>query len=179
MNPLRASVVLCLAVAACASTPKTAGERRDLESRAEATTSEMTAKDPALHDVLTSSYAYVVFPQIGKGGAIVGGAHGTGILYERGVPIGFVVLNQASIGAQLGGQAFSELLVFRDRNATERLKSGNFQLGADVGAVALTAGAAARAQFSNGVAAFVMPRGGLMVDISVSGQKLTYQPMSV
>lgn len=179
MSPLQASVVLCLSVAACASTPKTASERRTLESRADATIAEMTAKDPGLRGVLDSSYAYAVLPSIGKGGAIVGGAHGTGILYERGVPKGFVVLNQASLGAQLGGQSFAEILVLRDRSATERLKSGNFQLGADIGAVAITAGAAAQAQFSNGVAAFVMPRGGLMVDISVSGQKLSYQPLSV
>ncbi|HLU68324.1 MAG TPA: lipid-binding SYLF domain-containing protein, partial [Kofleriaceae bacterium] len=132
--------------------------------------------DPGLQQILDQAYGYAVFPEIGKGGAIVGGAYGRGIVYEQGRKVGFVELNQGSIGAQLGGQTFSEIIVFSNRAALDRLKAGNFDLGADASAVVLTTGAAAGARFERGVAVFVLPQGGLMVDVSVNGQQLNYQP---
>ena len=163
-------------LAGCATTPDTPAERQSLEARANATIQTMTARDPGLQSVLDQAYGYAVFPEIGKGGALVGGAHGIGVVYEQGRPVGYVELNQGSIGAQLGAQTFSELIVFRNQPALQRLKAGNFDLGAGASAVALTAGAAAATRFEGGVAVFVMPQGGLMVDVSVSGQQLNYEP---
>ena len=80
------------------------------------------------------------------------------------------------MGAQLGGETFAELIVFSDRDALTRLKTDNFDVSGNASAVALTSGAAATAQFEGGAAVFVMPRGGLMVDISVAGQKIDYDP---
>jgi len=167
--------VLVFGIVSCATAPKTAEGRRDLAASADATLTEMMGKDPALRGVLDSSAGYVVFPSIGKGGLIVGAAYGRGILYENGQPVGYVELNQGSLGAQLGGQTFAELIVFRDRFSIQRLKGGKFELGAGVSAVALTAGAAGSTDFKEGTAVFVMPRGGLMVDVSVSGQQLNYK----
>lgn len=174
----RTSVIaaLVIGIVACATAPKTESGRRDLETRADATLRTMIGRDPSLQGLLTSSAGYVVFPEIGKGGAIVGAAYGRGILYQGGRRVGFVELNQGSIGAQLGGQTFSELIVFQDRFAVERLKQGNFSLGANVSAVALNAGAAASANFQDGVAVFTVPRGGLMAELSVSGQQLNFEP---
>ena len=162
------------AVLGCATAPKTVGDRQRLETRAQATLQEMLAHDPGLHDLLADSAGYVVFPEIGKGGVGVGAAWGRGMLFERGQPVGFVELSQASVGAQLGGQTIAELVVFRDRYSIEQLKAGQYQLGTNASAVALTTGAAASAPFADGVAVFTLPRGGLMVEISVSGQKLSY-----
>ena len=171
-----AVVMLGLAVG-CATAPKTQEKRDVLVSDAEATLQQMTARDPGLSNLLTQSAGYVVFPNIGKGGAIVGGAYGRGVVYQNGQHVGFAELNQASLGAQLGGQSFSELLVFEDPYTLERLKNGRFELGAQASAVALNAGAAAATGFGDdGVTVFVMPRGGLMVDVSVSGQQINYQP---
>jgi lipid-binding SYLF domain-containing protein len=136
----------------------------------------MKARDPGLGNLLDSAYGYAVFPDIGKGGVIVGAAYGRGVLYEHGHQVGYLELNQGSIGAQLGGQTFAELIVFRDRFAVERLKAGSFELGANASAVALQSGAAASAAFADGVAVFTLPHGGLMAELSVSGQKLNYQP---
>jgi lipid-binding SYLF domain-containing protein len=163
-------------VAGCATAPKSSSERRSLEARADATLDTMIARDPGLRDVVDRAYGYAVFPEVGKGGLLVGGAYGRGIVYEKGRKVGFVELNQASIGAQLGGQTFSELLVFRDRAALEELKGGDFEIGAGASAVVLTKGAATGARFERGVALFVLPRGGLMVDVSVTGQQLNFQP---
>lgn len=168
------AAAVALGLTACATAPKTRAEERTLEQQAGATLEIMKARDARLSELLDTAEGYVVFPEIGKGGAFVGGAYGRGVVYEHGHPIGYVELSQASFGAQLGGQTFSELIVFRDRNALLRVKTDNFDLGGSVSAVALTSGAAAAAQFEGGVAVFVMPRGGLMVDVSVSGQKINY-----
>lgn len=170
------AVAIGFAVAGCATAPETQGERRSLEARADATIQTMTARDPGLRQVLEDAYGYAVFPEVGKGGAIVGGAYGRGIVYERGQKVGFVELNQASIGAQLGGQTFSEILVFEDQEALRDLQSGDFEIGAGASVVVLTAGAAAGARFEDGVALFVLPRGGMMVDVSATGQQLNYEP---
>jgi lipid-binding SYLF domain-containing protein len=175
---IRTCAIAAIAIGsvACATAPKTEGERRDLEARSRETQQQMVQRDPSLQTVLDTAVGYVVFPEIGKGGAIVGAAYGRGVLFERGQPVGYVELNQASLGAQLGGQTFSEMIVFRDPVALQRLKGGDFQIGANASAVALTAGAAASAEFSEGVGVFTLPRGGLMAELSVSGQQLNFQP---
>jgi lipid-binding SYLF domain-containing protein len=167
---------LLIGASACATAPRTDSARQNLEASAEATLESMRTRDPGLRDLLGSSAGYVVFPDIGKGGAVVGAAYGRGILFEHGRPAGYVELNQGSIGAQLGGQSFEELIVFHDRDAVDRLKAGTFELGANASAVALTAGAAAGTTFRDGVAVFTVPRGGLMAELSISGQKLNFQP---
>ena len=94
-------VVGCATIAGCATAPSTRAEQQGLQQQADATLSAMIARQPALRDVTRNALAYAVFPSIGKGGVVVGGAYGKGILYEGGVPTGFVSLSQASIGAQL------------------------------------------------------------------------------
>lgn len=164
-----------LAFAGCAGTPKSQSERASLQRDAEATLAVMTARSPSLEALVTGSPAYVVFPRIGKRGAIVGGAYGIGVVYEYGRPSGFVELTQASLGAQLGGQIFSEVIVFQTVADLQRLKIGRFNLGASVSAVILQAGAGRAVHFRDGVAVAILPRGGLMVDFSVSGQQLSYK----
>lgn len=163
---------------ACATAPKTATERASLESQADATLQSMRAADVALDPLLRSSAGYVVFPDIGKGGLIAGAAYGRGVLYERGQHAGFVELNQASIGAQAGAQSFAELIVFADPVDIAKLKEGEYSIGGNASAVVLTTGAAATTRFEDGVAVFVVPKGGVMAELSISGQKLNYAPGS-
>ena len=173
---LSAISALMIGMTACATAPKTESERRSLEARADATLESMKGRDPGLPAVLDASYGYAVFPDIGKGGAVVGAAYGRGVLFEQGKMSGYVELNQGSIGAQLGGQTFAELVVFHDREPVDRLKAGTFEFGASASAVALTTGAAAGASFTDGVAVFTVPLGGMMAELTVSGQKLNFQP---
>lgn len=178
MSIWRMATILLVCVVGCASAPKTVGEQSALEQRANATLTEMTARDPTLTDVLRTAPGYAVFPSVGKGGFIVGGASGQGVLYEHGRPTGIVSLTQASVGAQAGGQTYSELIVLRNPVDIQRMKQGQYSVGAGASAVALTAGAAASTDINQGSTIFVMPRGGLMVDISVSGQKINYSPLA-
>jgi lipid-binding SYLF domain-containing protein len=179
MRNLKIHVMGAVAIAmmACGSTaPKSASGQQDLEAQADATLRVMVAKDPSLDAMLRSSAGYVVFPEIGKGGFIAGAAHGRGVLYENGRHAGFVELSQGSFGAQVGAQSFSELIVFAHPMEVDRLKGGDWSMGAGASAVALTAGAGAGADFTDGVAVFIEPKGGAMVDVSVNGQKLQFSP---
>lgn len=179
---LRVAFVFCGAIAAlapvtgCATAPRSVPEQQSLEARARATVEEMIAREPSLADTVGSAAGYAVFPDIGKGGAVVGGAFGRGVLFQNGQPVGFVKIEQASIGAQLGAQTFAELLVLPGPDAVERVKRGEVTIGADVGAIALTSGAVARAQLSDGMLLFLLPRGGLMAELSLSGQRIEFEP---
>mgnify|MGYP006281573325 CR=1 FL=1 len=163
---------------ACASAPETRQERRTLEQQAAMTLRGMIERDPTLEEVLDEAAGYVVFPEIGKGGAVVGGAQGVGVVYEDGMPIGYAALNQATFGAQLGGQTFSELIVFREQAALERLKAGNFDLTADASATAVASGAAARTTFEEGTAVFIAGQQGLMAEATVGDQQISFEPMA-
>ena len=141
------------------------------------------------------SYAYAVFPTIGKGGIGIGGAHGTGRAYANGVHVGDSSMTQITIGWQLGGQAYSQMIFFQDQRAFDEFTGGNFEFGAQATAVAITAGASAQAgttgasagasgtqqhaktaaQYSKGVAVFTVAKGGLMYEASIGGQKFTYK----
>ncbi|MBC7174529.1 MAG: lipid-binding SYLF domain-containing protein [Polyangiaceae bacterium] len=162
--------------AGCAHAPKTQHQAQAIESEAEATLNTMVARDPSLQNVLADAAGYVVFPEVGKGGAIVGGARGIGVVYENGQPIGYAELTQASIGLQLGGQTFSELIVFDNEQALARLKSGDLDVTANASAVALSSGAGAQADFQGGSEVFYLSRGGLMAGLDVAGQKINFKP---
>ena len=175
---MKLSIAAIVGFAACASSPPTRATSDNLEQQARATLGEMRAKDPSITSVLNNTYAYAVFPDVGKAGVAVGGAYGHGILYEHGMPSGYVTIEQGSVGAELGGETFAELLVLRNPDDVQRLKAGHFDLGVGADAVALKTGAAASATFRQGRAVFVMPRGGLMVDVSLKGQRINYQPLA-
>jgi lipid-binding SYLF domain-containing protein len=133
------------------------------------------AKDPTLANWFDTATAFVVFPRVGKAGIGIGGARGKGLVIQKDKTIGRASLTQLTIGLQLGGQIYSEYVFFRDETALEDFKRGNFELGAQVSAVAVTAGASADANYSKGVAVFTIAEGGLMYEASVGGQKFKYR----
>jgi lipid-binding SYLF domain-containing protein len=132
--------------------------------------------DPGMESLLEHAPGYVIFPGVGKAGLGIGGAHGSGIVYEKGKPVGSAKLNQVSVGAQIGAQEYVEVIVFQTAAALAKFQSGNFAFSGTVSAVALKSGAAANARFDNGVAVFTATKTGLMLEASVGGQKFSYQP---
>ena len=121
-----------------------------------------------------SAYGYAVFPTVGKGGFGIGGAYGSGLVFRGGRVIGETSLTQLTIGFQLGGQAYREIVFFRDERSFDDFKNGSFELSAQASAVVATYGASADADFENGVAVFTLAKGGLMYEASVGGQKFSY-----
>jgi lipid-binding SYLF domain-containing protein len=146
--------------------------------------------------LLSAAHGYAVFPTIGKGGVGVGGAYGKGRVYRKGKYIGDTSMTQATIGFQLGGETYSELILFEDERALQEFTKGNFEFGADAQVIAITASAGAKAGttgtsagasggkkdaktvggYHKGIATFTVAKGGLMYEASVGGQKFSYTP---
>jgi lipid-binding SYLF domain-containing protein len=167
-------VVALGVVAGCSTAPKTEAKRDNLRSDSDVALDRFQSNDQTTRDFLNGSKGYAVFPHIGKGGAVAGGAYGHGALYENGQFVGYCDMTQASVGAQLGGQSYAELIVFENTDALNRFKSGNYAFSANASAVANKEGAARTAKYENGVAVFVHPNAGLMGEASVGGQKFNY-----
>ena len=125
----------------------------------------------------SDSAGYVIFPNVGKGGFIVGGASGNGAVYENGDLIGMADLKKLNIGLQAGGQAIIEVIFFETKTDLERFKENKFQFAAEASAVAVKSGIAFNAKYKDGVAVFALPKAGLMADASVGGQKFKYKPL--
>jgi len=143
-----------------------------------------------------NAYGYAVFPSIGRGAAGIGGSHGVGRVYENGVYIGDTKMTQLTVGVQLGGQVYSQIVFFQDKRSLDEFTSGNFEFGAQATAVAITAGISAQTntagnsagasagkhdagtvgEYHKGMATFTVARGGLMYEASIGGQKFSYKP---
>ncbi|MGD9331470.1 MAG: lipid-binding SYLF domain-containing protein [Desulfobacterales bacterium] len=154
---------------------------------------------PEVRWFFDNSYGYAVFPVVGKAAFIIGGAYGEGQVYRNRRVTGTTNLVHGSIGFQWGGQAFSQIIFFRDQRAYNDFTRGQFEFDAQASAVAVTAGAQARASTvgtsasatagprtgaqamtsyaSNGMAVFVYAKGGLMAELSIGGQKFNFYPL--
>jgi lipid-binding SYLF domain-containing protein len=134
--------------------------------------------DPDLGKYFGSAVGYAIFPSVGKGAFIVGGAAGTGCLYQGGAIIGQAKLAQVTVGLQLGGQSYAEVIFFQNDDAIAAFKSNSFELSAQVSAVAAASGASANAKYRLGVLVFTIAKTGLMYEASVGGQKFTFHPLA-
>jgi len=146
-------------------------ESIELDKKAQVAISDFKSKDSSVQKFFDQAVGYVVIPTVGKAGIGIGGARGKGVLYEGGAVTAVVTLSQLSFGFQWGGQAYSEFIFFQDSDTLNDFKKGNYELGAQASAVAVTAGVSADAAFVNGMAIFTRAKGGLMYEAAVGGQK--------
>lgn len=172
---LAVSVLMLLTGAACSTAPETREGKAEMRRTSAEALNQAQQNDPSLRNLIEASAGCAVFPSIGKGAVGIGGAYGKGDLYQNGAVVGYCDMTQGTIGFQLGGQAYTEILVFENPAAVERFKNGNFRFDAQATAVALKSGAGANAKFVNGVAVFTMDEAGLMFEAAVGGQKFSYQ----
>jgi lipid-binding SYLF domain-containing protein len=161
-------------IAGFSTTPPTPEARDDLFQKAEAERQEWAKIDPDMEAFVKQRHGFAFFPEIAKGGAGIGGGYGRGVVYEQGQHVGYADLTQGSLGLQLGGQTYSELIVFQDKYAMDRFKRNPMDFGATASAVIATTGAANHARFVDGVAVFVRPIAGAMAEASLGGQRITY-----
>jgi lipid-binding SYLF domain-containing protein len=159
-------------------------------------TIETFKKAEATQSFFEGAYGYAVFPTVGKAGIGIGGAYGKGQVYRKGKVTGETSLIKATIGLQLGGQAFSEIIFFEDERAYTDFTSGNFEFDATASAVAITAGMQAKAgtqgagagasagpatgtqakiSYHKGMAVFIHTKGGLMYEATIGGQKFNFK----
>ena len=170
-------VLAAALLAGCATTQINTAEEKDrLARQAQSSRQEWNKLDPTAEGFVKKGYGYAFFPEIGKGGFIFAGGGGHGVVYEQGQHVGYAELVEGSIGLTVGGQSYSELIVFENKAAMDRFKKSEMNFGANASAVIANAGAGAGAAFHDGVAVFVRPLGGAMLDASLGGQHIKYIP---
>jgi lipid-binding SYLF domain-containing protein len=174
---LAGAVSIC--VAACGGNQEKAEAPLDATDRikgVEDTIALFKQKDSTIEKLFSQSAGYVVLPTIGEGAFIVGGGHGSGEAFEGGQYVGRVTVNELTLGAQIGGQSYSQVVFFETPVDFKRLKDNAFTFNAEVTAVAADQGAAKNAVWKDGVATFIVPKKGLMASAAVGGQKLDFRP---
>lgn len=152
----------------------------DLEKRekvirdAEEAKRVISQMNPNASRLFESAVGYAIFPNVGKGAYILGGAAGNGVVYENGERVGFAELRQLDIGLQIGGQSFSEVIFFENQAALDRFKNGNLEFEGSASAVIIEEGKSRNINFQDGVAVVTRPKAGAMVELSIGGQKFNY-----
>ena len=132
--------------------------------------------NPKLQSYFDDAKAYVIFPNVGKGAIIVGAASGHGAVYHSGVLVGMANLKQLDVGAQIGGKAFSEVIFFKTDENVKDFMEGDYKLSGNVSAIAADKSAPSLdLKYEDGVAVFTLPKEGLMAEVSVGGQRLSYK----
>lgn len=164
-----------VALYGCSTAPKTKEGKADIRQDARLALAKAKKADTSLIKFINNAYAYSVFPGVGKGGIGLGGAYGKGVLYEKGKFVGYCDVSQVTIGFQLGGQSYTEIIAFENKGVVESFKKGQFTFDAQATAVAITSGAGANATYTNGVAVFTINEAGLMYEAAIGGQKFSYQ----
>ena len=149
-------------------------KKKQILSDSQSAKTSFLKEDESMAKFFNSSYGYVIFPNVGKGGLGVGGASGNGVAYEQGAMIGYAKLTQVTIGFQAGGQSYREVVFFETTKEMKRFKENKIEFSAQVSAVAAAAGVSADAKYVEGVAVFTMAKGGLMYEASVGGQKFKF-----
>lgn len=134
-------------------------------------------KDPSFNATLEKAYAYAIFPEVGKGGFIVGASHGDGEVYRKGKLIGRAKMTQTTVGAQVGGQTYAEVVLFKNQKALQRFKQSRFEGTAAATAIGGKKGAAAATKYKEGVAIMVLPLKGAMAEAAGGGQKFKFEPV--
>jgi lipid-binding SYLF domain-containing protein len=149
---------------------------KTLHEGVQATIERLQRQDPGLKQLLEDAYAYAVFPSIGKAGVVIGGAYGKGEVFEKGQLIGYAAIVQLTLGVQVGGETFNQIIAFENEQALARFKAGKIRFAANASAVLVKAGAAASARYDKGVQVFVDAEGGMLLELAVGGQKFIFKP---
>lgn len=159
--------------------PAQTNNLESLQAEAQQTINIFKQNDPNIETFFHNSAAYAVFPKVGEGAFIVGGAHGQGLVYQNGQPIGETTVTKGTVGAQVGGESFAEVIFFQNQQSLQQFKQGNFEWSGGVNAVGANSSVGAVTNYRNGVAVFTTSRKGLMAKAAVGAQKFTFQPLAM
>lgn len=173
--------VLVPALILCASPPASAKRQKKSDSEIHQGVQEAKktwqSQDNTFNATLKKAYGYAIFPEVGKGGFIVGASHGEGEVYKKGKLIGHAKMTQTTVGAQVGGQTYVEVILFKNKAALDRFKAGRFEGSAAATAIGGKKGAAAACKYKDGVAIMVLPLKGAMAEAAGGGQKFNFEPL--
>lgn len=173
MKTLKTIMAACLIFITVGATAQNDKDKKIMKD-AEHAKSMLMEKDTGFEKFFNNASGYVIFPNVGKGGLILGGASGNGVVYENGRAIGMADLKELSVGLQAGGQAVTQVIFFETDEALAKFKEDNYEFEAEASAVAVNKGVSKSTNYSDGVVVFAMPKTGLMADLSIAGQKFSY-----
>lgn len=154
---------------------QTAAKNQSIINDCKLAKSEFIKADKLMSSLFNNAYAYVIFPNVGKGGLGVGGAFGNGAVFQRGKVIGTAKLSQVTVGIQAGGQSYREVIFFESAKDLSRFKENKIEFSAQASAVAATEGASGNAKYKDGVMIFSQTKGGLMYEASLGGQTFKFR----
>ena len=175
---LRLSVLIVPALLFSLTPPASAKKsKNELAQQVQDIKKTWQSKDKSFNGTLKKAYAYAIFPEVGKGGFIVGASHGDAEVYEQGKLIGRAKMTQTTVGAQVGGQTYAEVILFENKEALERFKTSRFEGSTAATAIGGTKGAAAACKYKDGVAVMVLPLKGAMAEAAGGGQKFAFEPL--
>ena len=174
---ISSATFLSTSIVGCSAAPSSASDRSSLVAAAGNSLSNFESNDPSLAGKIADAYAYAVFPDAGKGGFIIGGGGAHGVVYRNGSQVGWAGFTTVTIGAQIGGQGYSVLILFENAAAFDNFKAGGLKGSATASGVAVEAGAAENAGYRNGVMIFCDNMKGLMGEASVGGSTFNYMPL--
>lgn len=170
-------LLAAIVLAGCSASPPQAGQRETLLADVQEAIADFKRADPTLRSYFDRSAGYAVLPKVAKGAFLLGGAYGRGMVFEKGGRfLGYCDMKQATLGFSFGGEYFREVIFFRYPQDLRIFTEGNFTLSAQATATAVSIGAAAKADYQDGMAVFVLADTGLMVDVSIGGQRFEFEP---
>jgi lipid-binding SYLF domain-containing protein len=176
MKPLF-NTMLGAGLLALAMTTTLTAQAEDLEAKSKEAIANFKEADSGLTKLFNSAAGYVILPAVGEGGFIIGGERGDGLVYEDKKLTGKVTMSEVSVGAQVGGASFAEVIFFETKEAMDTFKSKKCELSAGAKASVAASGAAENAKYQEGVSVFTLPRSGIMVAAKVGGQKFEFKPL--
>jgi lipid-binding SYLF domain-containing protein len=140
---------------------------------------QLQQKHPEIKKVIDESAGYAVVPSVGRASLVLGGAYGIGEVFVHDRVIGYAAIVELTIGVQVGGTTFHELVVFHDEGSLKRFKSGKFAFAADAAVEMVKAGAQASHGFGASSSIYVFTDGGMLLDLAIGGQKFIFKPAAL
>jgi lipid-binding SYLF domain-containing protein len=169
-------LMLFVAIASCGPGKSGSGDLDALMQDSRDAQTAMSQADQNVQELFDTAAGYAIFPNVGKGAYIVGGASGNGVVYENGSLIGYSNLKQVDVGLQIGGKAYREVIFFENQDDLDDFKNGEYELSGNATAVIVEKGKSKTISFQDGVAVATMPKAGAMVGVSVAGQRFGFTP---
>lgn len=169
--------VMFVTLISCGPGKNSSGDADTLMQDARDAKTAMIQADKGVEELFNTSAGYAIFPNVGKGAYIIGGASGNGVVYQNGTAVGYSNLKQVDVGLQVGGKAYREVLFFKTQEALEDFKDGEYELSGNASAVIIEKGKSKTIKFQDGIAVATMPKAGAMVGVSVAGQRFGYTEM--
>ena len=149
----------------------------EIDAAADAALASLYQQYPEARDLVAGSAAVLVFPEIYRGGLIIGGQYGEGVLRRGAVSDSYYETISASYGLQIGGQSFGYALIFRNEEALSWLdRSDGWEVGVGPSVVFVdegVAGTLTTTTAQEGIYAFIFDQAGLMAGAGLQGSKIT------